>query len=95
MNNPIGQSVERADGPLKLSGQAEFTGDIRLPGMLHGSVLHSPVAHARITSIDITADLSLFERYKYEIPVVVVEGGGTVAGRIDERLLRRALSAGA
>jgi len=48
-----------------------------------------------LTSIDITADLALFERYKYEIPVVIVEGGGTVAGRIDERLLRHALNAGA
>jgi CO/xanthine dehydrogenase Mo-binding subunit len=38
----IGQSVERADGRLKLAGQAEFTGDIRLPGMLYGAVLHSP-----------------------------------------------------
>ena len=51
----IGQSVERADGRLKLSGQAEFTGDLRLPGMLYGAVLHSPVAHARIRSIDIAA----------------------------------------
>ena len=48
----VGQSVERADGRLKLAGQAEFTGDIRLPGMLYGAVLHSPVAHARIVSID-------------------------------------------
>ena len=51
----VGQSVERADGRLKLAGQAEFTGDIRLPGMLYGAVLHSPVAHARITSIDTSA----------------------------------------
>jgi CO/xanthine dehydrogenase Mo-binding subunit len=51
----IGQSVERADGPLKLSGQAEFTGDIRLPGMLYAAVLHSPVAHARIRSVDTSA----------------------------------------
>ena len=48
----------------------------------------------RVTAIDITADLAVFERHKYEIPVVVVAGGGTVSGRIDERLLRRALSAG-
>lgn len=48
----VGQNVERADGRLKLSGQAEFTGDIRLPGMLYGAVLHSPVAHARILSVD-------------------------------------------
>ena len=51
----IGQSVERADGRLKLSGQAEFTGDLRLPGMLYGAVLHSPVAHARIRSIEVAA----------------------------------------
>ena len=53
--NAVGQSVERADGPLKLSGQAEFTGDIKLPGMLYAAVLHSPVAHARIRSVDTTA----------------------------------------
>ena len=48
----VGQNAERADARLKLSGQAEFTGDIRLPGMLYGAVLHSPVAHARILSVD-------------------------------------------
>ena len=48
-----------------------------------------------VTAIDITADLAVFERYKYEIPVIVVAGGGTISGRIDERLLRRALRAGA
>ena len=53
--NAVGQSVERADGRLKLAGQAEFTGDIRLPGMLCGAVLHSPVGHARITSVDTAA----------------------------------------
>jgi CO/xanthine dehydrogenase Mo-binding subunit len=53
--NVIGQSVGRADGPLKLAGQAEFTGDIRLPGMLYAAVLHSPVAHARIRSVDTAA----------------------------------------
>ncbi len=47
--------MERADGRLKLAGQAEFTGDIRLPGMLYGAVLHSPVAHARIRAIDTSA----------------------------------------
>jgi CO/xanthine dehydrogenase Mo-binding subunit len=47
----VGQSVERADGRLKLAGQAEYTGDIRLPGMLYGAILHSHAGHARITSI--------------------------------------------
>jgi CO/xanthine dehydrogenase Mo-binding subunit len=48
----IGQSVPRADAALKLSGQAEFTGDLKIPGMLYAAVLHSPVAHATIRSID-------------------------------------------
>ncbi len=51
----VGQSVERADGRLKLAGQAEYTGDIRLPGMLYGAILHSQAGHARITSISTAA----------------------------------------
>ncbi len=53
--NAVGQSVERKDGRLKLAGQAEFTGDIRVPGMLYGAILHSQVGHARITSISTAA----------------------------------------
>ena len=49
----VGKSVPRADGALKLSGQAEFTGDIKVPGMLYGAVLHSPLAHARIRSVEV------------------------------------------
>ncbi len=45
----------------------------------------------RVTVVDITSDLMLFERYRYEIPVVAVEGGATVSGRIDLAGLRRAL----
>jgi CO/xanthine dehydrogenase Mo-binding subunit len=55
VNSAIGQSAERADGRLKLAGQAEFTGDIRMPGMLYGAILHSPVAHARIKAVDTSA----------------------------------------
>lgn len=43
-----------------------------------------------VTAIDITRDLAVFERYKYEIPVVVVAGGGVASGRIDAAALRRA-----
>ena len=48
----VGRSVPRADGRLKLTGRAEFTGDIRVPDMLYGAVLRSPVAHARLLSVD-------------------------------------------
>lgn len=40
---------------------------------------------------DITADLALFERYRYEIPVIVVDGGGSIAGCIDVGHLRQVL----
>jgi aerobic carbon-monoxide dehydrogenase large subunit len=36
-------------------GQGTFVDDISLPGMLHGAVLRSPLAHARIVSVDATA----------------------------------------
>ena len=55
----VGQSVKRADGSLKLAGKAEFTADIRVPDMLYGAVLHSPVGHARILSIDASAATKL------------------------------------
>ncbi len=45
----------------------------------------------RITAVDITTDLTTFARYRYEIPVIVVEGGAIVSGRIDRDGLRHAL----
>ena len=51
----VGRIVERADGRAKLAGQAEFTGDISVPRMLHGAVLRSPVAHAEVLAVDVRA----------------------------------------
>ncbi|PKN61399.1 MAG: hypothetical protein CVU57_29715 [Deltaproteobacteria bacterium HGW-Deltaproteobacteria-15] len=48
----VGKSVSRKDGPIKVSGRAEYTVDISLPGMLCGKVLRSPHPHARIVNID-------------------------------------------
>lgn len=48
----VGKSVSRKDGPVKVSGRAEYTVDISLPGMLCGKVLRSPHPHARIVNID-------------------------------------------
>ena len=48
----VGQRVLRRDGPAKVTGQAKYTVDIQLPGMLVGRVLRSPHPHARILSID-------------------------------------------
>jgi CO/xanthine dehydrogenase Mo-binding subunit len=51
----IGRSQARLDAHEKLRGQAEFVGDLLVPRMLHGKVLRSPLAHARIVSIDASA----------------------------------------
>ena len=51
----MGNSVLRKEDPPLLTGHADFTDDIRLPGMLHFALLRSPHAHARIRSIDASA----------------------------------------
>ena len=48
----IGVSLPRRDLPEKLTGEAIYTSDVRLPGMLHGAILRSPYAHARIIAVD-------------------------------------------
>ena len=49
----IGTPVERVDGPEMLLGQALYGPDVRLPGMLWGKILRSPVPHAKILRIDV------------------------------------------
>jgi len=47
----IGKRTIRPDGVDKVTGRARFGADLVLPGMLHGRVLRSPHAHAKIISI--------------------------------------------
>src|SRR5919108_1412606 len=51
----VGQPVKRFEDPKLITGRGAFVDDIRLPDMLHAAVLRSPYAHARITSIDVSA----------------------------------------
>ncbi len=48
----IGTRPVRHDGIDKVTGRANYGADLALPAMLHGVVLRSPYAHARIVSID-------------------------------------------
>jgi CO/xanthine dehydrogenase Mo-binding subunit len=48
----VGQSVIRKDVAAKALGQAIYTGDMRMPGMLVGKALRSEYPHAKIVSID-------------------------------------------
>ncbi len=51
----VGRSLPRVEGRAKVTGRAEYTHNLRLPGMLHAKIFRSPVAHGRIRSIDIAA----------------------------------------
>lgn len=51
----IGQPVARVDAPLKVSGQARYTSDVKRPTMLFGRILRCPHAHAVVVSIDTSA----------------------------------------
>ena len=48
----VGKSVERTDGRVKVTGKAKYAGDLVAAGMLHGKLLRSPLAHAKILNID-------------------------------------------
>ncbi len=51
----FGQPIIRNEDPVLLTGQALFTDDVHLPGMLHVAFKRSDYAHARIRRIDVTA----------------------------------------
>jgi CO/xanthine dehydrogenase Mo-binding subunit len=48
----VGTSVPRVDGADKVTGNAKYTADLSIPGLIEGKFLRSPYAHARIVSID-------------------------------------------
>jgi xanthine dehydrogenase molybdenum-binding subunit len=54
----VGESQRRPDMPGKVSGRAQYAGDLSLPGMLHAKTKRSNVAHARIKRIDATRALA-------------------------------------
>jgi CO/xanthine dehydrogenase Mo-binding subunit len=54
----VGREVPRIDGPQRARGEARYTADLQLPGMVHTAVLRSPHAHARVKSIDLAPALA-------------------------------------
>jgi xanthine dehydrogenase YagR molybdenum-binding subunit len=62
MNNftqPMGQPLDRVDGPLKVTGQARYAGEFPEEGLLHGSVVSSTIARGRVVRIDASKALAL------------------------------------
>src|SRR5215831_7940970 len=58
MNTPGGGAfgpVPRKEDARFVRGRGTFVDDIQLPGMLYGAILRSPLAHARIVSVDTAA----------------------------------------
>ena len=51
----VGKSYNRRDGTLKVTGKAQYTGDVRLPGLLYASILRPPAHGARLKSVDTSA----------------------------------------
>lgn len=48
----VGKSISRVDTLAKVTGEAGYTADVMLPGMLYGKALRSPFPHARIVRIN-------------------------------------------
>ncbi len=55
----VGRPAMRKSGPERVRGEARFTADLKLPGMLQAAVLRSPYAHARVKSVDLAPALAL------------------------------------
>jgi len=51
----VGGGVPRKEDPALVTGRANWTDNITLPGMLHAVFMRSPYAHAKITSTDVSA----------------------------------------
>lgn len=54
----VGKPAPRVDGYERARGEAVYTADLELPGMLHTAVLRSPHANARVRSIDLSKALA-------------------------------------
>jgi len=76
----VGRPEPKVDGVKLAKGRPVFADDIELPGMLHGALLTSPVAHARIKRIDASAARKLPGVHAVltyaDVPRVVYASGG-------------------
>ena len=53
----MGGGLARKEDPNLVTGKANWTDNIKLPGMLHVALLRSPLAHAKVTNLDVSAAL--------------------------------------
>src|SRR5438876_1350443 len=53
--SPIGRETPRVDGPLKVSGKAQYTSDFHFPGMLYAVPVEATIANGRVVKLETTA----------------------------------------
>src|SRR5436309_15982541 len=53
--SPIGRSTPRVDGPVKVSGKAQYTSDFHFPGTLYAVPVEATIANGRIVKLDTSA----------------------------------------
>jgi xanthine dehydrogenase YagR molybdenum-binding subunit len=55
ITSPIGRDSPRVDGPMKVSGKAQYTSDFHFPGMLYAVPVEATIANGRIVKLDTSA----------------------------------------
>jgi len=53
--SPIGRRTPRVDGPLKVSGKAQYTSDFHLPGQIYAVPVEATIASGRVITLDSAA----------------------------------------
>ena len=55
----VGRSVRRLENARRVRGEGNYVDDVHVPGMLHATVVRSPVAHAQVRALDASAARSM------------------------------------
>ncbi len=53
--SPIGRDTRRVDGPLKVTGKAQYTSDFHFPGLLYGVPVEATIAKGKVVKLDTAA----------------------------------------
>src|SRR6185369_2547013 len=53
--SPIGRDTRRVDGPLKVTGKAQYTSDFHFPGLLYGVPVEATIAKGKVVRLDTAA----------------------------------------
>src|SRR5882724_6121156 len=53
--SPIGRDTQRVDGPLKVTGMAQYASDYHFPGLLYAVPVEATIANGKVTKLDTAA----------------------------------------